>query len=54
MSAKSVTTWYGVCDLCGDEDDDGRPTEQEARDRMWPGPNNEDLCFECVDAGPVQ
>lgn len=50
MSAKAVTTWYGVCDQCGEEDDDGRPTEQEARDRMW-GSGDKELCWECVEAG---
>lgn len=51
MSATSVTLWYGVCDRCGTQDDDSRPTEREARDRMWPsidGP--EELCWDCCQA----
>ena len=38
MSAKSVTYWYGVCDQCGQEDDDSRPTEEEARAFMEADP----------------
>lgn len=46
MSATAVTRWYGVCDRCGETDDDSRPTEQEARDRMWQH-NGQDLCWDC-------
>lgn len=50
MSAQSVTNWFGVCDRCGEVDDDSRPTEQEARDRMWPAPDGTDLCWDCADS----
>ena len=50
MSAKSVTYWYGVCDQCGQEDDDSRPTEEEARDRMWPDDKGRELCWDCTEA----
>ena len=51
MSARSVTLWYGVCDRCGAEDgDDSRPTEAEARARMWVGGDGTELCWDCCEA----
>lgn len=47
MSATSVTFWYGVCDRCGETDDDSRPTEEEARLRMWPY-DGQELCWDCL------
>ena len=57
MSVKAVTTYYGVCDRCGAEDDDGRLTAEEAKERMWPNDlgsgRGEDLCWDCVEADGV-
>ena len=54
MSARSVTLWWGVCDRCGAEDDSSRPSEQEARERMWPSLDGaQELCWDCVEAEEV-
>lgn len=54
MTTKEYTFWYGVCDRCGAEDDDGRPTALEAQERMWRGTSPtgapQDLCWDCVEA----
>lgn len=49
MGSIAVTVYHGVCDRCGEQNDEPYSSAAEAAERMWAG-----LCWECSRADRVE